>query len=49
MIQAGLYPNPTVGYSGNQINDGPGTAGQQGGYGSQEFVVGGKLALAREA
>jgi cobalt-zinc-cadmium efflux system outer membrane protein len=49
MIQAGLYPNPTVGYSGNQINDGPGTAGQQGGFISQEFVTGGKLRLAREA
>jgi cobalt-zinc-cadmium efflux system outer membrane protein len=49
MVQAGLYPNPTVGYSGNQINDGPGTAGQQGGFASQEFVTGGKLSLAREA
>ncbi len=49
MVQAGLYPNPTVGYMGNQINDGPGTAGMQGGFASQEFVVGGKLSLAREA
>ena len=49
MVQAGLYPNPTVGYSGNQINDGPGTAGQQGGFVSQEFVTGGKLKIAREA
>jgi cobalt-zinc-cadmium efflux system outer membrane protein len=48
MIQAGLYPNPTAGYSGNQINDGPGTAGQQGGFVSQEFVTGGKLKIARE-
>jgi outer membrane protein, heavy metal efflux system len=49
MIQAGLYPNPTLGYSGNQINDGPGTPGQQGGFVSQEFVTGGKLRIAREA
>ncbi len=49
MIQAGLYPNPTLGYSGNQINDGPGTGGQQGGFVSQEFVTGGKLKIAREA
>ena len=49
MVQAGLYPNPTVGYSGNQINDGPGTAGQQGGFVEQEFVTGGKLQIAREA
>ncbi len=49
MVQAGLYPNPTVGYSGNQINDGPGTAGQQGGYAAQEFVTAGKLRIATEA
>ena len=49
MVQAGLYPNPTLGYSGNQINDGPGTAGQQGGYVAQEFVTAGKLKIAREA
>ena len=49
MVQAGLYPNPTVGYSGNQINDGPGTAGQQGGFISQDVVTGGKLRIAREA
>jgi cobalt-zinc-cadmium efflux system outer membrane protein len=49
MIQAGLYPNPMVGYSGQEINAGPGTAGQQGGFVSQEFVTGGKLMIAREA
>lgn len=49
MVQAGLYPNPTVGYSGNQINDGPGTAGQQGGYVAQEFVTAGKLRIATAA
>ena len=46
MIQAGLYPNPVVGYSGSQINDGPGTSGQQGGYVAQEVVTGGKLRVA---
>lgn len=49
LVQAGLYPNPTVGYSGNQINDGPGTAGQQGGFIAQEIVTGGKLRIARDA
>jgi cobalt-zinc-cadmium efflux system outer membrane protein len=48
-VQAGLYPNPTVGYMGNQINDGPGTAGQQGVFVSQEVVTGGKLEAARAA
>jgi outer membrane protein, heavy metal efflux system len=49
MVQAGLYPNPTVGYSANQINDGPGTAGQQGGFITQEFVTAGKLRIATDA
>jgi outer membrane protein, heavy metal efflux system len=49
LVQAGLYPNPTVGYMGNQINDGPGTAGQQGAFVSQEVVTGGKLDVARAA
>jgi cobalt-zinc-cadmium efflux system outer membrane protein len=48
-VQAGLYPNPTVGYMGNQINDGPGTAGQQGVFISQEVVTGAKLEVARAA
>ena len=48
-VQAGLYPNPTVGYMGNQINDGPGTAGQQGAYVSQEIVTGGKRKVAQSA
>jgi cobalt-zinc-cadmium efflux system outer membrane protein len=49
LVQAGLYPNPTVGYTANQINDGPGTAGQQGAFVSQEVVTGGKLDVARAA
>jgi cobalt-zinc-cadmium efflux system outer membrane protein len=43
-IQAGLPPNPTVGYVGGEIgNDGRG--GQNGGFAGQEFVTGGKLRL----
>ena len=49
VVQAGLYPNPTVGYMGNQINDGPGTAGQQGVFVNQDVVTGGKLDVARAA
>lgn len=46
--QAGLYPNPVVGYASDQIGI-EGTAGElQGGYVSQEFVTGGKLQLSRE-
>jgi cobalt-zinc-cadmium efflux system outer membrane protein len=46
MIQAGLYPNPNVGYQGDQINAAQ-TAGQQGGFIEQTFKTGGKLGLAR--
>lgn len=45
-VQVGLRPNPEVGYAGNEIGN-DGTAGQQGGYISQEFVTGGKLDLNR--
>ncbi|MCA9019855.1 MAG: TolC family protein, partial [Planctomycetaceae bacterium] len=45
--QAGLYPNPVVGYASDQIGI-DGTAGElQGGFVSQEFVTGGKLKLSR--
>lgn len=45
--QAGLWFNPVVGYTGEQIGVN-GTAGEtQGGYVSQEFVTGGKLRLSR--
>jgi cobalt-zinc-cadmium efflux system outer membrane protein len=47
-VQAGLYPNPTVGYQGDQIGSGH-TAGQQGGFVSQTFVTQGKLGLAQAA
>lgn len=45
--QAGLYPNPEIGYASDQIGI-EGTAGElQGAYISQEFVTGGKLQLSR--
>src|SRR5260370_32236722 len=46
-FQAGLYPNPTIGYSGEQIGA-QGTAGEfQGGFIQQEIVTAGKLRLSR--
>jgi outer membrane protein, heavy metal efflux system len=46
-LQAGLYPNPTVGYAADQIGA-EGTVGEfQGMFVEQEFVTGGKLALSR--
>ncbi len=47
-LEAGLYPNPTVGYSAEQIGV-EGTAGEfQGGFVQQEIVTAGKLKLSRE-
>lgn len=43
-IQAGLYPNPVVGYHGVEMGL-RGTSGQQGGFISQQFITGGKLNL----
>jgi cobalt-zinc-cadmium efflux system outer membrane protein len=45
-VQVGLRPNPEIGYSGEEINDG-GTAGKQGGFVRKEFVTAGKLGLSR--
>jgi cobalt-zinc-cadmium efflux system outer membrane protein len=46
-LQAGLYPNPTVGYSGELIGA-DGTAGEfQGGFVQQTIVTAGKLRLSR--
>jgi cobalt-zinc-cadmium efflux system outer membrane protein len=45
-VQAGLYPNPEVGYLGQQLGSG-GEAEQHGILFEQEFVRGGKLALDR--
>src|SRR5207249_3184889 len=45
-IQAGLYPNPVVGFQGDQIGS-AGTKGQLGGYIEQLIKTAGKLRLAR--
>jgi cobalt-zinc-cadmium efflux system outer membrane protein len=45
-VQAGLYPNPRIGYMAEEIGN-DGTAGMQGGGFSQEFIGGGKLGLDR--
>jgi cobalt-zinc-cadmium efflux system outer membrane protein len=46
-VQAGLYPNPTVGYRGENINI-AGSAGEfQGGFVQQTIVTAGKLRLSR--
>ena len=45
-LQAGLYPNPTLGYLASEIGN-EGQAGQQGGYVGQTIVTGHKLAVDR--
>jgi cobalt-zinc-cadmium efflux system outer membrane protein len=45
--QAGLFPNPTVGYYGDEIRGGFSRGGKQGGFISQTIVTGGKLRAAR--
>jgi len=45
--QAGLYPNPSVGYQGEQIRGGEYGGGEQGAFVQQTFVLGGKLGLRR--
>jgi cobalt-zinc-cadmium efflux system outer membrane protein len=45
--QTGLYPNPTVGYQGEQIRGGSFRGGEQGGFIQQEIVLGGKLGAGR--
>jgi cobalt-zinc-cadmium efflux system outer membrane protein len=47
-LQAGLLPNPTIGYDGMEIGD-LGTAGQQGGYVMQRFITANKLKLDQAA
>jgi cobalt-zinc-cadmium efflux system outer membrane protein len=46
--QAGLYPNPTVGYQGEEIRGGSYRGGKQGAFVQQTFVLGGKLGLRRD-
>jgi cobalt-zinc-cadmium efflux system outer membrane protein len=45
--QAALYPNPSVGYEGDQIRGGSFGGGEQGGFVAQNIVLGGKLGLRR--
>jgi cobalt-zinc-cadmium efflux system outer membrane protein len=45
--QAGLYPNPTVGYEGEQIRGGSFRGGEQGFFIQQDIVTAGKLGLNR--
>jgi cobalt-zinc-cadmium efflux system outer membrane protein len=45
--QAGLYPNPTAGYYGDEIRGGSYASGKQGGFVSQTIVTAGKLSAAR--
>ena len=46
--QAGLYPNPTVGYQGEEIRGGSFRGGEQGFFVQQDIVMGGKLGLNRK-
>jgi len=46
-LQSGLYPNPTVGYQGEQIRGGTQGGGEQGFFVGQDIVLGGKLGLSR--
>lgn len=41
--QAGLWPNPTIGYSGEEIRGGSSRGGQQGAFVQQSIVLGRKL------
>lgn len=45
--QAGLWPNPSLGYQGEQIRGGSFQGGEQGGFIQQNIVLGGKLRLRR--
>ncbi|MBL8821518.1 MAG: TolC family protein [Planctomycetia bacterium] len=49
VVQAGLYPNPLVGYRGDQVGSRGAPGGQQGPFISQELVTGGKLQVAQSA
>jgi cobalt-zinc-cadmium efflux system outer membrane protein len=46
--QAGLWPNPTVGYSSEEVRGGSFGGGQQGAFIQQNVILGGKLALERK-
>jgi outer membrane protein, heavy metal efflux system len=46
--QAGLFPNPTAGYTGDEIRGGSVGGGKQGFFVQQTIVTGGKLGLSRD-
>jgi cobalt-zinc-cadmium efflux system outer membrane protein len=46
--QAGLLPNPVIGYEGDQIRGGSYGGGEQGGFVQQTIPLGGKLGLRRD-
>src|SRR5262249_3167183 len=46
--QSGLYPNPTVGYIGDEIRGGSVGGGKQGFFAAQPIVTAGKLAKSRK-
>jgi cobalt-zinc-cadmium efflux system outer membrane protein len=46
--QAGLWPNPTIGYLGDEIRGGSLGGGQQGVFVQQDVILGGKLGLDRK-
>ena len=48
MRQAGLWPNPTVGYTGEEIRGGSFGGGQQGVFVQQNIILGGKLSLEKK-
>ena len=45
--QAGLYPNPTIAYAGDEIRGGAAGGGKQGFFLQQAIVTGGKLGLSK--
>ena len=47
-LQSGLWPNPTAGYTGEEIRGGSFGGGEQGFFVQQDVVLGGKLGLNRK-
>jgi outer membrane protein, heavy metal efflux system len=47
-LQSGLYPNPIVGYRGDEIRGGSYGGGEQGFFVQQPIILGGKLGLNRK-
>jgi cobalt-zinc-cadmium efflux system outer membrane protein len=47
-LQSGLWPNPVIGYTGEEIRGGASGGGQQGFFVEQRLVLGGKLARSRQ-